>query len=175
MDKEKEYVLKIDVRKFFQSLSTEELRTVRDGIKEELKKRDHARRKNMKPPKPEYCVWTGKIVRRIGDVFGRYRFRVEPSNPDELPEAVMEKVGITFFSLQSGAFKKDTCPKIGDVVQVRYRIFKRTSIFTSFSQGKIIGLAPRKVVGCKREWNCLNIIAYDDKSRCPDCIDAIKE
>lgn len=174
MEEVKDYVLKVDLRKFYQSIDTEQLRALRDDISEELKARAREARKNAVRPKPEFRYWTGKITRRTGDVFSRYRFSVEPTDVKQLPEVVRENAATKFFSLMSGAFKKDTCPKIGEAVILKYRVLKKSSTMIDFLSSRIIGRVPSAVTGCKRDWNCLNIIAYDDKSQCPNCPDAIK-
>lgn len=173
MEKVKTYHIKLDLRKFYQSITTEELRALREDIAEELKARAREARKNLPPSKPEYRYWFGKIVRRTGDVFSRYRFAVEPCDIEQLPECVRDRADKLFFSLMSGAFKKDTCPKIGDVVILKYRVCKHKSDSSNFRQSKITDIAPKEVVGCKKEWNCLNIIANDDRSQCPNCPDVI--
>lgn len=171
----KEYHVKVDLKKFFGPISTEDLRSMRDAITEVLKARAKEARKNRPPSKPEFHYWTGKIVRRTGDAFCRYRFRLELCCPEEVPEELRDKAELIYFPLLSGSFKKDTCPKIGDVVRLKYRVLKRCAASINFSRSKIVGLAPKKVVGCARDWNCLNIIAYNDKSLCPNCPDAVKE
>lgn len=175
MEEVKDCYIKIDPRVFLPGISTEALRILREEVVAELRKRAKEAKKNLPPPKPEYRFWTGKIMRRSGDVFSRYRFRLEPSNPEELPEEVREKAVLMQFPLLSGSFKKDTCPKIGDVVVLKYRVLKRTAIGTCFHQSRIISLAPKKVVGCSKDWNCLNIIANDDRSHCPSCPNAVME
>ncbi len=173
MEEAKDYHLKIDLKEFFESVSTENLRFMREAMSNVLKERAKMLKKDMPPAKPEYRFWTGKIVRRTGDVFSRYRFRVSLCNPDELPKELVERATVTFFPLLSGNFRKDTCPKIGDVVQLKYRVLKRTPEAFTFGKSKIIGLVPKTVVGCKKDWNCLNIIANNDKSQCPNCPDVI--
>lgn len=165
--------MKVDLRKFYGSIPTEQLRALRDDIVEELKERAREARKNAVRPKPEFRYWTGKIARRTGDAFCRYRFSVEPTDIDQLPDVVRENVSTKFFSLLSGAFKKDTCPKIGEAVILKYRVLKNSNTQKDFFSSRIIGRVPAAVIGCKKEWNCLNIIANNDKSQCPNCPDVI--
>lgn len=173
MREPKKQAPKLNLIKFYESIGTEELRAMRDDITEELKARAREARKNRPPQKPEYRFWNGKITRRIGGVFSRYRFAVTPSDIDQLPECVRDKADKLYYSLMSGEFKKDICPKIGDDVILRFRVLKRTNIAICFSNSRIFKQLPKAVVGCKREWNCLNTIVYDDKSQCPNCPDAI--
>ena len=63
--------MKVDLRKFYGSIPTEQLRALRDDIVEELKERAREARKNAVRPKPEFRYWTGKIARRTGDAFCR--------------------------------------------------------------------------------------------------------
>jgi hypothetical protein len=140
MEKVKPYVVKLDLRKFYQSIDTEQLRALRDDIAEELKTRAREARKNQSPSKPEYRYWSGKIVRRTGDVFSRYRFAVEPCDIEQLPECVRDRADKLFFSLMSGSFKKDTCPKIGEIVVLRFRLLKHTSVTTCFGTSRITNL-----------------------------------
>ena len=140
MEEVNKYVLKLDLRKFYQSIDTEQLRALRDDIANELKERAREARKNLPPSKPEYRYWSGKIVRRTGDVFSRYRFAVEPCDIKQLPECVRDRADKLFFSLMSGAFKKDSCPKIGDVVVLRYRELKHTAVTTCFGTSRITNL-----------------------------------
>lgn len=174
MGETKKYTPKLNLLKFYESIGTEELRAMRDDITEELKARAREARRNRPPQKPEYRFWQGKITRQIGGVFSRYRFAVIPSDAEQLPECVRDRADKLYYSLMSGEFRKDTCPKVGDDVILRFRVLKRTNIAICFSNSRIFKQVPKPVVGCRREWNCLNIIAYDDKSQCPNCQDAIK-
>lgn len=168
------YILKIDIRKFFESISTEELREIRDEAKAILKERAKDARRNTPRPKPEYQYWTGRVKRRIGSALCHYKYIVEPENRDGLPIEADEEMA-TYFQLASGSFKKSSCPKVGDKVVCKYRVIKRLNSRACFFRSRVISLAPKTVVGCKREWNCLNIVAYNDKSHCQECLDAIKE
>lgn len=175
MEEVKKYILKLNLRKFYQSIGSEELRALRDDITEVLKERAREARRNAQRPKPEFRYWNGRITRRTGDVFSRYRFSVEPCDIEQLPESVRENASTKFFPILSGAFKKDTCPKIGDAVVLKYRVLRKATDFQNFNSSRIVGRVTGNVIGCKREWNCLNIIAYNDKTRCHNCTDAIKE
>lgn len=173
MEEVKDYHLKIDLKKFFESVSTENLRFMRDAMSNVLKERAKMLRKDMPPAKPEYRFWIGKVTRRIGNALCRYRYYVEPLNMEDVPEELRKVVASTYFTLMSGVFRKNTCPKLGDVVILKYRVCKHKSDSSNFRQSRITDIAPKEVVGCKKEWNCLNIIANNDKSQCPNCPDVI--
>lgn len=176
MEKEvKDCYIQVDPRQFLPGISTEALRVLRDEVVEELRKRAKEARKNTPPSKPEYSFWTGKVTRRIGNALCRYRYHVEPLNPEEVPEELRKVVANTYFTLMSGVFRKNTCPKFGDMVILKYRVCKQKDASSNFRRSRITGIAPKEVVGCSKDWNCLNIIAYDDKSQCQNCPDAIKK
>jgi len=170
---ESKYCLKMDLRKFFESIDTEELRSLRDEVVEELRRRAKEARKNAPPFKPEYSYWTGTVTRRIGNALCRYRYHVDPLNMEEVPEELRKVLASTYFTLMSGVFRKNTCPKVGDRVILKYRVCKQKEAIANFRRSRITDIAPKEVAGCKQDWNCISIIARKDKSMCLSCQEAI--
>ena len=142
---DKGYILKIDIRQFFQSVKTDELRTIRDQIVEEVKRRDREERKNMPPVKPEYKFWSGKVVRRRGNALSRYSFLIEPSKDIDIPKDIIGNLKDTYFTMLGGVFKKATCPKVGDTVMLKYRVLKYKPLESSLRRSRIILVVPPKL------------------------------
>lgn len=137
------YEPKLDIRKLYQSIGTEELRALRDDITQELKARNASR--DYSQSKPVYRYWRGKVVRRRGNALCRYSFCLEPVGEDDLPQEVLPLVFSTYFRLMSGSFKKATCPMIGDVVMLKYRVLKNASLDTCYRRSRIICVVPPKL------------------------------
>ena len=141
-EKMEDYIVKLDIRKFYKSIGTEELRALRDDITQELKTRNATR--DYSQQKPMYRYWKGSIIKRRGNALCRYSFCLEPVDADKLPQEVLPMVTTIFFRLLSGAFRKDTCPKIGDVVLLKYRDLKNSPASESFRRSRIIEKVPDK-------------------------------
>lgn len=139
---ESKYCLKVDLRKFFESIDTEELRSLRDKVVEEVKNREREERKNMPPARPEYRYWKGKVIRRRGNALSRYGYLLEPVEVNDVPQDVINQFKETYFTMLGGKFKKATCPKIGDEVVLKYRLLKNSPIGTSFRRSRIIAVVP---------------------------------
>ena len=108
---------------------------------------DELRRRAKEAPRqpivPEYEYVTGKVISIINSDkgFTRWRYVVEISDEDVKKHSCFNSMPKWRFELYSGKFKKDTAPKVGDIVRIRCRITKALPKFT---------------VGCAKIWEIAN-------------------
>ena len=139
------FTVKFDINQLFPFITTNDLRRLRDTIAEEVKNREREERKNMPPVKPEYRYWQGKVVRRRGNALSRYSFLLEPTDVKDVPQDIIDRHREYYFTPLGGAFKKATCPKIGDVVMLKYRVLKSAPLDTCYRKSRIICVVPPKL------------------------------
>ena len=119
-----------------------------EELREELKRRRTQAIKEAKKQIPEYKEFTA-IVERVNNSYGsinRYVYNITDANPHncEIESELFANISWRCFKLQKSTFNKDTVPKIGDKVLLRYRRHKtcKAEIF-DFTKAKIVEVLER--------------------------------
>lgn len=119
-----------------------------DELRAELKRRRVQAMKEAKKQIPAYKEFTA-TVERLKDSWGninRYMYSITDAKPHncEIKSELFTNIGWRDFSLQKNTFNKETAPKVGDKVLLRYRRYK-TQKFESFDfmKAKIVEVLER--------------------------------
>lgn len=121
--------------------TTEELRA-------ELKRRRIKAMKEAKKQLPTYKEFTA-TVERVQNSWGNinaYMYSITDANPhnNEIKSELFTNISWRDFSLQKNTFNKETAPKVGDKVLLRYKRHKtqKEEIF-DFTKAKIVEVIER--------------------------------
>ena len=119
-----------------------------EELREELKRRRVQAMKEAKKQLPAYKEFTATIE-RVKNSWGNvnlYRYSITDAKPHncEIKSELFANIGWKGFGLQTNTFNKETAPKIGDKVLLRYKRHKTQKVESfDFMKARIVDVLER--------------------------------